>query len=321
MEVRGEVESLIHEVDPCALAHCHRQRVVPAECVRASVEDHVPGFFKEKRIIVEERDTGGIRFPDVPLRLGHHPFVVHRGERNLGIDDERSVHAVGDVHRHVAVGAVVHEHARIQQPDLDARRHAGIHGEAGGPAALAGDCVEVDVVRVGVAGEVGQGDVHDIADAAAQHRSGGTTYDLGLSRDAEAPHLGRHSVSGVDRTQSFDDLKGDIPDPLIRSGGSRGSRGGIGDVHLVGRGRRQLSDWGQRWANALIGRVGSGAASAREPLGGDDLAYIGGREVSLLHDDRRCQHRDHRKQQCELPCLVPEAVTHFRFLRVLLLFS
>ena len=95
----------------------------------------------------------------------------------------------------VAVGAVVHEHARIQQSRIWMLAVTpGVHGEAGGPAALAGDCVEVDVVRVGVAGEVGQGDVHDTADAAAQHRSGGTTYDLGLSRDTEAPHLGRHFV-------------------------------------------------------------------------------------------------------------------------------
>ncbi len=179
---------------------------------------------------------------------------------------------------------------------LEAQLHllAGVDEGQRAAAQRAGGGVEVDVVRVGVSREVGQRDLDHVTDTTAQHGTGRAAHHLGVSCDAESPDLGGHLVGRIDRAHSLDYLERHFPATLVGAGDRRRSLRGVGGVHLIIRGSGELGGGHQRGANAAVGGPGPFAATART-LGGDDLAHVGGGQISLLYDDCCAEHHDHCK--------------------------
>ncbi len=265
VEVGVEVESLVDEVDPGPLAHLHLECVVAGQGIGPSVEGDEPRLLVEQCVPVELGHAGGVGFADVPLRLADRPFVVHGRKGILGVDDDDAVHAPGDVLGHVAEGAVVHERAGVEQAGLDRLRFPRCGREIGGAAPLARDRMEVDVVRVLVAGEVGHGQSHHVADPPPDHRPGAAAHDGVVTGDPVAPHEGGHPVGGIERAHVLEHLEVDVEDPLIRS---RGRGRYLRDVRDVGLGRirgRQRDPRRERGDDRIrrSDRVGTGLGGRR----------------------------------------------------------
>ena len=148
MEVRVEVEAGVDEVDAHALADLHVRRVLAGQGSLGAVEDDVGGVLVGEGLPVGDHRVAlvGARHR-VELGLDHVQLVVDRRQGLGGVDEDAAVHALGDVHRHVAEGAVVHEEAGVEQPRLDASPSGPARPSvSAAPPPCAGHGVEVDVV-------------------------------------------------------------------------------------------------------------------------------------------------------------------------------
>ena len=298
MEVAVEVETFVYEVDASPLSHVHGQCVVADQGVGASVEGDESRLLTEEGIAIERRITIGAWLAHVPLALHNRPFVVDLWERSLGVNDEHAVHSAGNVQGDVAEGAVIHESAGIQQPHLDGRRLTGVDRQVGGPTTLTGDRMKVDVVRVVVALEVGKGDVDDVADPTPEHRPRRTAHHLGVTGDAETPHLRRDSVGRVERADPFYRFDVNVEDPLIGSGDGWRHVRRVGNVLLaVGRGL-ELGDGCELRADAPVHGPSDDASAITGgyTLLGDDFSHVGRRDGVALNNQRRRQERDHPEE-------------------------
>lgn len=111
---------------------------------------------------------------------------------------------MGDMEWDISKGAVVHEGTGIQGPYPDRLDFAGSGGEIRSASTLAGDGMEVDVVRMGVAFKVGEGDFDHIPNATTQDRPRRTASDFVTPVDTEPPHLGGHVVGRIEGAHALD---------------------------------------------------------------------------------------------------------------------
>ena len=207
VEVGGEVEALIDEVDAGPLPNLHLQRIVVSDGADRAVEGDVAGVLVGHVLTVERGHAVAAGLVDKPLALHDRPLVFGLGKRFGGIDDEHAVHTHGDVHRHILGSAVVHEGARVQQPGLDGSRLARRHQQVGGTAVHAGDCVEVDVVRMHVGLGVGERDAHHVSHPTSDDGAWCAGGLVLVTEDLEAPHLGHHVVRWVEVAHPLDHLE------------------------------------------------------------------------------------------------------------------
>ena len=169
--VRVKVQPRIDEVDTGALADLHMRGVLAGEESLGTVEDHVSGVFVGDGLAIGLHEAG---FGAARVDLGLHDIelVVDRWQWVNRVDEDAPIHALGDVQRHVAERAVVHEHAWVQQACLDGRRLAWRDRRVRGAPALSGHGVEVDIVRHRVGRRVGDGEAQHVTDAGSDDGTG-----------------------------------------------------------------------------------------------------------------------------------------------------
>ncbi len=181
---------------------------------------------------------------------------------------------------------MIHEDTRIQQSSLDGLGLTGSNSGGGGAAALAGDRMEVNVVRVLVTGRVGDGEPEHITDTSADHRTRCAHRHRIVSVDPVTPRLVLDAV-WRNGAHSFDDLEVHLHDRLTRSARRRRYRRCIGHVDLRCRRQRKLCLRCERRDHVGgQGRIyfrGRGLRSA----GGDGASRsdLGEQLVDLLGDD------------------------------------
>ena len=113
----------------------------------------------------------------VEVALDNVELFVHFGQAAFGLNQNQTVHTVGNVHAHRRGGAVVDIQAGLQCFEAERSNVAGSGKGGFGTTAGTGYRVEVHIVRNGRVGTVGKLHFYGIAVAYTDHRTGNAAVE------------------------------------------------------------------------------------------------------------------------------------------------